>query len=153
MSIPQGHLGLKSLRLGTTGGNEIYFCPEAPSFFSGNLSISGVLTASAVVSGGEGLSDLCFPIGVPTNDAGTRPIDISDTSFTNNIGLNLTASTDGCNAFQLIDKYFHTYWLDTPPAPTNPICTSEATKVIVSWTNVPTVEAGFILMIFSFLKM
>jgi hypothetical protein len=146
MSIPEGMLTLRAIRLGVSGPNEIFLCPDAGSFFSGNLSISGVLTANAVSAAG-GISDLCFAIGQPSdyNDVaiGARPLDLSQSVFTNNIGLNLTNATLGCDAFQLIDQYFYTYWLSPPPAPTDSVCTPTTTKLTVSWTNIPTIEAAF----------
>jgi hypothetical protein len=147
MSIPNGMLSLKAIRLGVTDGFEIFLCPDSTSFFSGNLSISGVLTASSVVSGGDGIADLCFPIGTPTNyndiSLGSRPIDLSRNSFTTNIGLNLVPATLGCDAFQVIDQYFYTYWLSPPPPPTNINCSPAATVLTITWTNVPTIEAAF----------
>lgn len=143
-------LTLKAIRLGVTDGNEIFLCPTSESFFNGNLSISGILTAKTVVSEGIGndIDDLCFPLGTPSNyndiALGARPIDLSRSSFTNNIGLNFTPTTLGCDAFQLLDQYFYTYWLSPPPAPTTPICNATSTTMSISWTNVPIVESGFL---------
>lgn len=140
-----GHLDLRSIRLGTTGeSGEILLCPGL-SFFEGNLSISGNLTANSVTTSGSGIADLCFPIGTPSGSVNNfHPINISQTTFTNNIGLNLTAGTNGCDAFQLIDQYFHTYWLSPAPAPTNGVCTPSPTVLTVTWDPIPVVEAAFL---------
>jgi hypothetical protein len=142
MNQPKGHLTLKSIRLGVTDGDEIYLCPSGESIFSGDLTISGVLQANEIEPSDNW--NLCFPIGQPTDDSVSRPIDISTTQFTDDIGLNLTPTVYGCDGFQLIDRYFKTYWLDTPPAPSSPVYTQETTYFTIDWTNVPTVEAGFL---------
>jgi hypothetical protein len=144
--VPYGLLSVKAINLGQTGvvgGNQIYLNPQSISFFAGNLSISGTLTANAVVAANSGIADLRYAIGIPTPNADTRPINISNSSFTNNIGLNLTPATLGTDGFQLLDRYIDVYMYDTPPAPVLSGTTSASTFIGVSWTNPSVIKSAF----------
>lgn len=141
---PAGFLTLKGLRLGVTGeAGEIYLCSDDLSFFRGNLSVSGNFTANTITTTGGGVSDLCFAIGIPQGDTTFRPLSLSNTNYTTNIGLNLTPNVLGCDAFQLLDKYWDTYYYDTPPAPIL-VSTVETTSIVITWQNTPTIQSAIL---------
>lgn len=141
---PGGFLTLKGLRLGVTGeADEIFLCSDDISYFTGNLSISGNLTANTVTTGGGGINDLCFPVGIPAGIPNNRPLYLTNTTFTNNIGLNLTPAVLGCDAFQLLDKYWDTYYYDTPPAPIL-VSTNASGSIQIVWQNTPTIQSAIL---------
>jgi len=109
----------------------------------GDLSIDNDVTicGDLTIKGGVSIAgDLCAHIGNPTNDNRTRPIDISTTGFTDNIGLNLDATMKISDGFQIIDHYFKTYFLCPPPGVSLVGCTSTAEDLIIEWQNFPKVE-------------
>lgn len=79
-------------------------------------------------------------IGTPTDDQTPRPIDISTTGFTNDIGLNLTPTMLISDGFQIIDHYFKTYFLTPPPGVTLVNCIATAENITIEWQNFPKIE-------------
>jgi hypothetical protein len=149
--VPQGFLSLKGIRLGQTSTisdphPEIFLCPEDLSYFSGNLSISGALTASSITIENTSISDLHIPIGIPNNAhiSLSRPIPLFNTNYTNTIGLNLSNQTHGTEAFQLMDKYLSTYLYEVPPAPTLGTSSATSNTLTIGWTVTPTIPSAFL---------
>lgn len=174
METPKGFISLSGLRLGTTtipfeditgwhfsGGPEIFLCPDGDSFVSGNLSVSGdftsetitantirvqTLTADNITIPSSTIEDLHIPLGTPVlnHHSETRPIPLSKTVYTTDIGLNLSSLTHGTESFQLIDKYISTYLYETPPAVTLGTSSNTTTSFCVSWVNTPTIQSAFL---------
>ena len=84
--------------------------------------------------------ELCAQIGTPTDDMNERPIDISNVTFTSNIGLNLDATMKIADGFQIIDHYFKTYFLCPPPGVSLISCEATPETLTIEWQNFPKVE-------------
>ncbi len=84
--------------------------------------------------------ELIANIGTPTNDMSERPIDISTTTFTNTIGINLGSTMKIADGFQIIDHYFKTYFLCPPPGVSLVGCTSTSQDLSIEWENFPKIE-------------
>lgn len=115
----------------------------------GNLTIEGDINVeenlnvdgdSTFLGGVSIAGDLCAMIGNPTDDGISRPIDISGTTYTNNIGLNLDATMKIADGFQIIDHYFKTYFLCPPPGVSLVGCTATPEDLSIEWENFPKVE-------------
>lgn len=97
----------------------------------GDLYVGGDLIVDGAV---------CGKIGQPTNDTIPRPIDISGTTFTTDIGLNLDQTMKIADGFQIIDFYFKTYFLCPPPGVSLVGCTTTAEDISIEWENFPKIE-------------
>ena len=151
VDAPKGFLSLKGIRLGQTSTildphPEIFLCPDDLSYFSGNLAISGALTASSITIPNTSILDLHIPIGIPDNShtSLSRPIPLFNTNYTNTIGLNLSSQTHGTEAFQLMDKYLSTYLYEVPPAPTLGTSSATTNALTIGWTVTPTIPSAFL---------
>ncbi len=108
-----------------------------------NINIQGGATiAENLVVNGDVIIDgeLSAKIGTPTDDQSIRPIDISRTTFTNTIGLNLGSTMKIADGFQIIDYYFKTYFLCPPPGVSLVSCTSSPEDLSIEWENFPKIE-------------
>lgn len=144
-------------QLGVSGSSEFYgpvtFHSNVYGITSGDPSINGVsgflldvdgdvnIAGDLTVGGQINFSGILnSQIGIPTDDQTTRPIDISTTGFTNDIGLNLTPSMFIADGFQIIDQYLKTYFLTPPPGVTLINCISTAQDITIEWENFPKIE-------------
>lgn len=75
---------------------------------------------------------------------GDHQIGDGNKTFSNDILLDLTNTTNNSEAWCMMDTWLRKHLIAPPPAPTNGQVTSEATNFTVSWTNPPRVELGFL---------
>lgn len=109
----------------------------------GAVNIGGdfVVEGETIINGGiTVVGPLNAKIGTPTDDQGVRPIDISRTTFTTDIGLNIGTTMKIADGFQIIDYYFKTYFLNAPPGVTLVGCTATPQDITIEWQNFPKVE-------------
>lgn len=129
---------------GTINGSSGFFLdPHGNLSIEGDMTIDENLTVCGETTFKGGVSvggDFCAVIGTPTDDGISRPIDISGTTFTNNIGINLDATMKIADGFQIIDHYFKTYFLCPPPGVSLVSCTSTPEDLTIEWQNFPKVE-------------
>lgn len=110
-------------------GNDLNI--EGGTTIAGDLVVNG----NVIIDG-----ELCASIGTPTDDQSERPIDISKTTFTNTIGLNLGTTMKIADGFQVIDYYFKTYFLCPPPGVSLVGCTATPEDLSIEWENFPKIE-------------
>lgn len=107
---------------------------------TGTTEFYGPVTFHSNVYGITASGGINNQIGYPTNDEIDRPIDISTTGFTNDIGLNLTPTMLISDGFQIIDQYFKTYFLTPPPGVTLVNCVATSENITIEWQNFPKIE-------------
>lgn len=128
-------IGISGISNGGSGGDTINGVSGFLLDEQGDVYIQGDLIVS-----GEINTEINTIIGQPTNDNNYRPIDISSTSFTDNIGINLNENMKISDGFQIIDQFFKTYFLCPPPGVTLIECISTAEDLTIEWENFKKVE-------------